>query len=510
MSGPSPCSRASRGWPPNPCGASGHRPVAPRPVVLGDHPQDVDPEPVDAAREPEPEVVEHRRPHRGVAPVQVRLLRQERVIPVLAGRLVERPGRAAELGNEVVGRAAVGRRIAPHVPVAMRGAARRARVEEPRVVRRGVVGDEVQQDPDPALVCRGDQRVEVRQGAEHGIDVAVVGDVVAEVAHRRPEDRRQPDGVDAEPGEVVQPADQAPQVTDAVPVRVRERPRIDLVDDALLPPRGHGVAQGTEVGADDVTCRRQLLREDDHPAVGLLADRLGRDVAVVAQREVDPAALEGRHRLQLEHLAGLGDALRGAGREVDELALAAPAIVLDVDEHAGPLAGPAREHQVHEVLEGRQALALAADERPEGLAVRAVADDVEPAGLALADLDRDAFEAEVAHQRLEDLATRGERLGRGLRGLELGPLHGERPAGGGHRGDLCRRELRAAACRGRAIVTPGRAVAVVAARGPSTGPVVAARGPVALRGGHLRAVALRRPIARGGRPRGRSPWGRSP
>ena len=47
--------------------------------------------------------------------------------------------------------------------------------------------------------------VEVGERAEQRVDVAVVGDVVAEVAHRRPEDRRQPDGVDAEPGEVVEP-----------------------------------------------------------------------------------------------------------------------------------------------------------------------------------------------------------------------------------------------------------------------------------------------------------------
>ena len=111
---------------------------------------------------------------------------------------------------------------------------------------------------------------------------------------------------------------------------------------------------------------------------------------------MDPTALERGHRLQLEHLAGLGDALRGTRGEVHQLALAAAPVVLDVDEHARPLARPARQHEVHEVLERRQALPLAADERAQGLAVGAVADDVEPAGLALADLDPHALEAEVA------------------------------------------------------------------------------------------------------------------
>ena len=82
-----------------------------------------------------------------------------------------------------------------------------------------------------------DQRVEVGERAEARIDRGVVRDVVAEVLHRRPVDRRQPDGVDAEPREVVEPAGQASQVADAVAVGVRERARVDLVDDRRLPPR---------------------------------------------------------------------------------------------------------------------------------------------------------------------------------------------------------------------------------------------------------------------------------
>ena len=61
-------------------------------------------------------------------------------------------------------------------------------------------------------------------------------------------------------------------------------------------------------------------REDDDPAIGLLAHRLGHDIRVFAQRDVDPAALQGGHGLQLEHLARLGDSFRGAGGEVVKLA----------------------------------------------------------------------------------------------------------------------------------------------------------------------------------------------
>ena len=48
----------------------------------------------------------------------------------------------------------------------------------------------------------GDQRVEIGERAEHRIDVAIVGDVVAEILHRRGEEGRDPDRVDAERGDI--------------------------------------------------------------------------------------------------------------------------------------------------------------------------------------------------------------------------------------------------------------------------------------------------------------------
>jgi hypothetical protein len=47
--------------------------------------------------------------------------------------------------------------------------------------RRAVVGDDVHHHPDAPLGRRGHQLVEVVQRAQAGIDVAVVGDVVATV-----------------------------------------------------------------------------------------------------------------------------------------------------------------------------------------------------------------------------------------------------------------------------------------------------------------------------------------
>jgi hypothetical protein len=105
-----------------------------------------------------------------------------------------------------------------------------------------VVWDEVEDQLQPARVRLGDDAIEIADRAEQRVDRAVVGNVVAEVGHGRAEDRRDPHRVDPEPGEVVEPAGDAVEVADAVAVGVLERARIDLVDDAALPPGrlGHG------------------------------------------------------------------------------------------------------------------------------------------------------------------------------------------------------------------------------------------------------------------------------
>ena len=90
----------------------------------------------------------------------------------------------------------------------------------------------------PARVGRGDQVVEVVQGAQLGRDVAVVVHVVAAVGQRRGVERAEPDGVHAQVGQVADPRGDAGQVADAVAVAVGEAARIDLVDRRLPPPVG--------------------------------------------------------------------------------------------------------------------------------------------------------------------------------------------------------------------------------------------------------------------------------
>ncbi|EXF43037.1 hypothetical protein BAY1663_04539 [Pseudomonas sp. BAY1663] len=203
--------------------------------ILAGAVDDVDAKTVDAALEPEAQHAMHRLDDLRVAPVQVRLLRQEQVQVVLLGVLVPGPGAA---GVEL--RAPVVRLVAPDVPVAPGVVSRAARLEEPGVLVRRMVGYEVQQHTDATGMGLGDQPVDIGQRAEQRVDVAVVADVVAGIDHRRAEHRRQPQRIDAQPLQMVELAQHAREVADAVAVAVGERAWVDLVDGGAFPPRRLG------------------------------------------------------------------------------------------------------------------------------------------------------------------------------------------------------------------------------------------------------------------------------
>ena len=198
--------------------------------VLADLVGDVDPEAVDATPQPEAQHFVHRLRDRRLVPVEVRLLRQERVEVPLPCALVARPGGAllAE-GRDPVVRRAVPR--SPHVPRPARAAGIAPRLLEPRVAVRGVVGHEVEQDAEAQLVRPRDQRVGVGERAEARVNRRMVGDVVAEVGHRRAVDGRQPDGVGPQIADMLEPARDTAQVADPIAVAVGEGARVDLVHD---------------------------------------------------------------------------------------------------------------------------------------------------------------------------------------------------------------------------------------------------------------------------------------
>ena len=211
--------------------------------VLAQPERDVDPEPVDAEIEPEPQRLQPVGDDLGVGPVQVRLRRVERVQVPLPGSAVRLddplPRRAAEPADPVVRRQLAARSAAVAEVVPRAGGTAGCGCEgllEPRAIDRRVVRDDVDDDPQPPPVRLLDEVDRVGQRAERRIDRARVRDVIAGVVSGGGVERRQPDRVDAQLLEVVQPRDDAREVAEAVAVRVLERTRIDLVDGCAVPP----------------------------------------------------------------------------------------------------------------------------------------------------------------------------------------------------------------------------------------------------------------------------------
>ena len=124
----------------------------------------------------------------------------------------------------------------PDVPVALGIGARRARLDEPRMLIRSMIRHEIDDHADAAAMRLRQQAIERGEVAEVRMDAAVVADVVAPVVERRRVDRVQPDRIDAERAQVVEMRGDAVEIADAVAVRIGERARIDLVEDGALPP----------------------------------------------------------------------------------------------------------------------------------------------------------------------------------------------------------------------------------------------------------------------------------
>ncbi len=128
---------------------------------------------------------------------------------------------------------------------------------------RGVVHHHVHDDADLPLFGFGHQPVEIRHGAVLGIDRLVVGNVVTEIYLGRGIDGRQPDGVDAQALEVIEPLGDSVEVADTVAVRVLEAAGIDLVNDRMFPPGFTGSCGRLRRGAGKAQDEAGKYREMD-------------------------------------------------------------------------------------------------------------------------------------------------------------------------------------------------------------------------------------------------------
>ncbi|MNZ99622.1 hypothetical protein D3C78_1189560 [compost metagenome] len=205
----------------------------------------IEAETIDAALQPEAGDIEQFFLNFRIMQVEIGLRGQEVVHVILHAGGVPLPAGAAEDRQPVVGRRAIRLAVRPDIPVRFRIVAAGAAFHEPWMLVRGMRHDEIDHHADAETVGFRDQPVEIGQCAEHRIDIDIVRDVVTEILHRRGEERRNPDGVRAETGNMRQPVGDALEIADAVAIGVLIGARVDLIDHGAAPPILVGCQSGS-------------------------------------------------------------------------------------------------------------------------------------------------------------------------------------------------------------------------------------------------------------------------
>ena len=116
-----------------------------------------------------------------------------------------------------------------------------------------MVYDQVHHDPNVAGAGLVEQMLKIRHGAKDRRDVAIIGNVIPVVSHRRGVDRRKPDAPDPEVLQMIKLGDDPGQIPDAVCVTVAKAARVNLISGGGFPP-GHFVSRhfGLRVLKDDL------------------------------------------------------------------------------------------------------------------------------------------------------------------------------------------------------------------------------------------------------------------
>ena len=125
---------------------------------------------------------------------------------------------------------------------------------KPVVLIGSVIQDQVHDQTHTTGVQGLQQRLEVLQAAVYAGDLVEVGDVVAIILKRRRIDRHQPDAVNSQVFQIVEPSLQAFQITVTVSIAVSEGAQIDLIKGGVLVPERF--------------CHRVLLQGGPYASVG--------------------------------------------------------------------------------------------------------------------------------------------------------------------------------------------------------------------------------------------------
>jgi len=99
-----------------------------------------------------------------------------------------------------------------------------------------VVGHDVDDDLDVALVCSSDHVIEVVKRAKTRVDIAVVRHIIAAIDKRRWVERAQPYGLDAQPLKIIHLLGNARDIAQTRTGRILKRARVNLIDRGIGHP----------------------------------------------------------------------------------------------------------------------------------------------------------------------------------------------------------------------------------------------------------------------------------
>src|ERR1035441_2520510 len=128
--------------------------------------------------------------------------------------------------------------VAPQIPAPFWILAKRSTFNEPGMMVRGVIRHEIEDHSKTAEMNLCQQAVEILHRSKDRIDAAIIQHIVAKIGHGRRVDRRDPDGVNPKPHKVIKPLKNPFQIANPIAVAVLKRARINLIDNAVLPPGG--------------------------------------------------------------------------------------------------------------------------------------------------------------------------------------------------------------------------------------------------------------------------------
>ena len=195
--------------------------------VFGDLVDHIDPETINAEADPIIDHILHFFHDSRVRPIQIRLLYRIGMQIILFALVIVLPSRATESCSPIVLRLIKPVIIVTVLFLPFAGA------DEPFVLIGGVVRHQIHDQLHITLMHFGDQAVHIFHRAVLRRNAPIVGNVVSVVMTRAFVARTEPECIDTEILQIVQLFDDARDVSDAVPIRIFEAFRIDLVDDHI-------------------------------------------------------------------------------------------------------------------------------------------------------------------------------------------------------------------------------------------------------------------------------------